>query len=55
MKPAEYTPLTALAFAEICKEAGLPDGVFNIVNGAGETGALLAAHPGVQKLSLIHI
>jgi len=39
LKPAEYTPLTALAFAEICKEAGLPDGVFNIVNGDGRTGA----------------
>ena len=39
LKPAEYTPLTAMAFAEICAEAGLPRGVFNIVTGDGETGA----------------
>ncbi|MCV0397901.1 MAG: aldehyde dehydrogenase family protein [Rhizobiaceae bacterium] len=51
LKPAEYTPLTALAFAEICKEAGLPDGVFNLVNGDGRTGAALAGHPGIQKLA----
>ncbi|MFV0294467.1 MAG: aldehyde dehydrogenase family protein [Paracoccus sp. (in: a-proteobacteria)] len=41
LKPAEYTPLTALAFAEICQEAGLPKGVVNIVTGDGETGAML--------------
>ena len=41
LKPAEYTPLTALAFAEICAEAGLPKGVVNIVTGDGETGAAL--------------
>jgi len=41
LKPAEYTPLTALAFAEICLEAGLPKGVVNIVTGDGETGAEL--------------
>jgi len=41
LKPAEYTPLTALAFAEICREAGLPPGVVNIVTGDGATGALL--------------
>src|SRR5690606_25345314 len=43
MKPAEYTPLTALAFAEICAEVGLPKGVVNIVTGDGETGAALVA------------
>lgn len=41
LKPAEYTPLTALAFAEICREVGLPAGVVNIVTGDGETGAAL--------------
>ncbi|MGB6119202.1 MAG: aldehyde dehydrogenase family protein [Mesorhizobium sp.] len=51
LKPAEHTPLTALAFAEICKEAGLPAGVVNIVNGGGETGALIAGHPGIGKLA----
>ena len=51
LKPAEYTPLTALAFAEICVEAGLPSGVVNIVTGDGATGAALAAHPGVDKLA----
>ncbi len=43
LKPAEYTPLTALAFAEICSEIGLPRGVVNIVTGDGETGAALVA------------
>lgn len=43
LKPAEYTPLTALAFAEICQEIGLPAGVVNIVTGDGETGAALVA------------
>ncbi|WBU65691.1 aldehyde dehydrogenase family protein [Paracoccus aerodenitrificans] len=43
LKPAEYTPLTALAFAEICQEVGLPDGVVNIVTGDGETGVALVA------------
>ncbi|MFV0411081.1 MAG: aldehyde dehydrogenase family protein [Paracoccus sp. (in: a-proteobacteria)] len=43
LKPAEYTPLTALAFAEICQEVGLPKGVVNIVTGDGETGAALVA------------
>ncbi|MEQ8480645.1 MAG: aldehyde dehydrogenase family protein [Hoeflea sp.] len=51
LKSAEHTPLTAIAFAEICAEAGLPAGVFNLVNGAGETGAALAAHPDVAKLA----
>ncbi|MEZ5810134.1 MAG: aldehyde dehydrogenase family protein [Rhizobiaceae bacterium] len=51
LKPAEHTPLTAIAFAEICAEAGLPAGVVNIVNGGGETGAAIAAHSGVDKLA----
>ena len=51
LKPAEYTPLTALLFAEISREAGLPKGVLNIVTGDGETGAALVAHPGVDKIA----
>ncbi|MGL4406036.1 MAG: aldehyde dehydrogenase family protein [Notoacmeibacter sp.] len=51
LKPAEHTPLTAFAFAEICREAGLPAGVFNLVNGTGSTGALIAGHDGIQKLA----
>ncbi|WP_034268532.1 aldehyde dehydrogenase family protein [Actinospica robiniae] len=51
LKPAETTPLTALLFAEICREADLPAGVVNIVTGAGETGAALVAHPGVDKVA----
>jgi aldehyde dehydrogenase (NAD+) len=51
LKPAEYTPLTALAFAEICREAGLPDGVVNIVTGDGSTGAALVSHPDVDKIA----
>jgi aldehyde dehydrogenase (NAD+) len=51
LKPAEYTPLTALAFAEICAEVGLPPGVVNIVTGDGATGALIVEHPGVDKIA----
>ena len=51
LKPAETTSLTALKFAEICQEAGLPDGVVNIVTGHGDTGALLVAHPDVDKIA----
>ncbi len=51
LKPAEYTPLTALAFAEICHEAGLPPGVVNIVTGDGATGEALVAHPDVNKIA----
>ncbi|HLT96249.1 MAG TPA: aldehyde dehydrogenase family protein [Acidimicrobiia bacterium] len=51
LKPAETTPLTALAFAEITIEAGLPPGVFNLVTGAGDTGALLTGHPDVDKVA----
>jgi aldehyde dehydrogenase (NAD+) len=51
LKPAEFTPLTALAFAEICIEAGLPPGVVNIVTGDGSTGAALVAHEAVDKIA----
>ena len=51
-KPAELTPVTATRLAEIYKEAGLPDGVFNVVHGDGRTGALLTKHPGIAKVSL---
>jgi len=51
LKPAETTPLTALAFAEICQQADLPPGVVNIVTGAGDTGRMLVEHPGVDKVA----
>jgi betaine-aldehyde dehydrogenase len=50
-KPSEVTPLTALKLAEIYTEAGVPDGVFNVVQGDGRVGAMLAAHPGIAKVS----
>lgn len=51
LKPAEQTPLTALLLAEVLAEAGLPDGVFNVVNGFGDTGARLAAHEDVDMVA----
>ena len=51
LKPAETTPLTALAFATICQQADLPPGVVNIVTGAGETGATLVAHDDLDKVA----
>lgn len=52
MKPAELTPLTAICFAELLQEAGLPDGVFNLVQGRGsEIGSAIACHPGIDKIS----
>jgi aldehyde dehydrogenase (NAD+) len=51
LKPAEFTPLTALAFAEICQEASLPAGVVNIVTGDGSTGEALVKHPDVDKIA----
>lgn len=51
LKPAEFTPLTALAFAEICVEIGLPAGVVNIVTGDGSTGEALVKHPDVDKIA----
>jgi acyl-CoA reductase-like NAD-dependent aldehyde dehydrogenase len=51
LKPAETTPLTALAFAEICQQADLPPGVVNIITGAGDTGRALVEHPGIDKVA----
>ncbi|HEV8221868.1 MAG TPA: aldehyde dehydrogenase family protein [Streptosporangiaceae bacterium] len=51
LKPAETTPLTALLLAEVCQQAGLPPGVVNVLTGAGETGAALVAHPGLDKVA----
>ncbi|EQB63226.1 MAG: Aldehyde Dehydrogenase [candidate division Zixibacteria bacterium RBG-1] len=52
LKPAEQTPLTALKLGEICQEAGVPDGVINIVTGHGPTtGAAIVKHPGVDKIA----
>lgn len=52
LKPASYTPLTALLLAQVCSEAGLPDGVVNVVTGpGGVVGSALASHPGVRKIS----
>jgi len=52
LKPAEQTPMTATLLAELCQEAGIPDGVVGVVHGAGEVvGAALVDHPGVQKIS----
>lgn len=50
-KPSEETPLTALKLAEIFSEAGLPDGVFNVVQGDGRVGQMLTAHPAIAKVS----
>ena len=51
LKPAEFTSLTALAFAELCQEAGLPAGVVNIVTGDGSTGEVLVKHSDVDKIA----
>lgn len=51
LKPAETTPLTALLFAEVCQQAGLPAGVVNIVTGDGVTGSYLVNHPDVDKIA----
>ncbi|MEK9519029.1 aldehyde dehydrogenase family protein [Streptomyces sp. adm13(2018)] len=51
LKPAETTPLTALFFADICRQAGLPKGVVNILPGYGDTGAALVEHPDVNKVA----
>jgi len=51
LKPATYTRLSALLFAEICAEAGLPAGVFNVVTGGGAMGQVLAEHPDVDKVA----
>jgi len=51
LKPAETTPLTALKLAEVIRDADLPPGVVNIVTGAGETGAAIVNHPGIDKIA----
>ena len=51
LKPAEFTPLTALCFAELAHQAGLPPGVLNVVTGDGRTGQLLVMHPDVDKIA----
>ena len=51
LKPAEFTPLTALVFSEIAREVGLPKGVLNIITGDGSTGAALVGHPDVDKIA----
>ncbi|MEU6980013.1 MULTISPECIES: aldehyde dehydrogenase family protein [unclassified Streptomyces] len=51
LKPAETTPLSALFFADICRQAGLPKGVVNILPGYGDTGAALVEHPDVNKVA----
>ncbi|MEO6821649.1 MAG: aldehyde dehydrogenase family protein [Candidatus Nanopelagicales bacterium] len=51
LKPAETTPLTALLFADICRQADLPPGVVNIITGAGDTGRALVEHPDVDKIA----
>jgi betaine-aldehyde dehydrogenase len=50
-KPSEFTPLHALKLAEIYAEAGVPPGVFNVVQGAGDVGGMLTSHPGIAKVS----
>ncbi len=51
LKPASFTPLSAMLFADICRQAELPDGVVNIVTGPGETGMALVSHPDVDKVA----
>src|SRR6266513_967418 len=51
LKPAEFTPLTALCLAELAQEAGLPAGVLNVVTGDGRTGELIVNHPDVDKIA----
>lgn len=51
LKPAEYTSLTALLFADICRQAGLPKGVVNIVTGDGAVGEMIVAHPDIDKIA----
>jgi len=51
LKPAETTPLTALKLAELIQESGLPDGVVNVITGAGSTGSALVNHPDIQKIA----
>ncbi len=51
LKPSHTTPLTALLFADVCRQAGLPPGVVNIITGDGRTGAAMVRHPGIDKIA----
>ncbi len=51
LKPAEFTSLTALLFAEICQQIGLPSGVVNVLTGEGKTGEFIVQHPDIQKIA----
>jgi aldehyde dehydrogenase (NAD+) len=51
LKPAEFTPLTAILFAEICEKVGVPKGVVNILQGGPEAGAAIVNHPGIDKIA----
>jgi len=51
LKPAEYTSLTALLFADICRQAGIPNGVVNIVTGDGAVGEMIVSHPEIDKIA----
>ena len=51
LKPAEFTSLTAILFADLCLDAGLPPGVVNVVTGDGSTGEAIVAHPGIDKIA----
>jgi aldehyde dehydrogenase (NAD+) len=51
LKPAEQAPLSSLRLAELCEEAGVPEGVVNVITGDGAVGAALAAHPGIDKVA----
>ena len=53
VKPSQFTPLSAMRIAELLQEAGLPDGVFNVVNGAQETVEALCDHPGIEALTFV--
>src|SRR4026209_1464931 len=51
LKPASTTPLSALLFAEVCRQAELPPGVVNIITGPGEIGMAMVTHPGIDKVA----
>ena len=51
LKPAEYTSLTALYFAELCQKAKIPKGVINIITGDGSTGELITSHKDIKKIA----
>lgn len=51
LKPAEQTPLSALKIVSLAQEAGIPDGVLQVVNGFGDIGAYMVKHPGINKIA----